>query len=162
MKISGKMSYTLNRRSRSSLMISLAPITTHHSSFWECSPSTQPLMFLPIIAEPHAEIIPEDFYKHIHDELLEPQRMKQLLSWCGSRALTPAGPNDKDFNARTICKFLKPIDIHGWIRGCPLMVPSSHESPLNALLMGDAYSADNRGRVVGGRTVKRRVVELVQ
>lgn len=39
-------------------------------------------------AIPHAEVRTEDFYKHISQDLLEPRRMKQLLVWCGSRALT--------------------------------------------------------------------------
>lgn len=39
-------------------------------------------------ATPHSAVPPEDFYKHIEAEgLSEPRRMKQLLVWCGERAL---------------------------------------------------------------------------
>ncbi|KAH7038947.1 Mis12-Mtw1 protein family-domain-containing protein [Macrophomina phaseolina] len=39
------------------------------------------------------EVPTEDFYKHIEQNLPEPRRMKQLLTWCGTRALPekPAG-----------------------------------------------------------------------
>ncbi|EKG15634.1 Mtw1 kinetochore complex DSN1 [Macrophomina phaseolina MS6] len=45
------------------------------------------------LAVPHAEVPTEDFYKHIEQNLPEPRRMKQLLTWCGTRALPekPAG-----------------------------------------------------------------------
>jgi kinetochore protein Mis13/DSN1 len=40
-------------------------------------------------AIPHKEVNPADFYKHIEAEgLTEPRRMKQLLTWCGERALS--------------------------------------------------------------------------
>ncbi|RUP49537.1 Mis12-Mtw1 protein family-domain-containing protein [Jimgerdemannia flammicorona] len=39
------------------------------------------------VALPHASILPEDFYKHISPELPGPVRMKQLLAWCGRRAI---------------------------------------------------------------------------
>ncbi|KAF5656379.1 kinetochore mis13 [Fusarium heterosporum] len=39
-------------------------------------------------AIPHREVNPAEFYKHIEAEgLTEPRRMKQLLTWCGERAL---------------------------------------------------------------------------
>ncbi|KAF2153918.1 hypothetical protein K461DRAFT_118668 [Myriangium duriaei CBS 260.36] len=38
-------------------------------------------------AIPHTEVRTEDFYKHISQDLMEPRRMKQLLVWCGNRAL---------------------------------------------------------------------------
>ncbi|GAM87908.1 hypothetical protein ANO11243_059360 [Dothideomycetidae sp. 11243] len=38
-------------------------------------------------AMPHTEVLTEDFYKHIGQSILEPRRMKQLLVWCGNRAL---------------------------------------------------------------------------
>ncbi|KAF6528288.1 hypothetical protein HZS61_008590 [Fusarium oxysporum f. sp. conglutinans] len=49
-------------------------------------------------AIPHREVNPADFYKHIAAEgLTEPRRMKQLLTWCGERALAgkppPGTPN---------------------------------------------------------------------
>ena len=38
-------------------------------------------------AIPHTEVRTDDFYKHISQDLIEPRRMKQLLVWCGNRAL---------------------------------------------------------------------------
>ena len=38
-------------------------------------------------ALPHDQVETEDFYKHIESTLLEPRRMRQLLMWCGFRAL---------------------------------------------------------------------------
>ncbi|KAG8626299.1 hypothetical protein KVT40_005244 [Elsinoe batatas] len=38
-------------------------------------------------ALPHTEVETREFYKHISQDLVEPRRMKQLLVWCGSRAL---------------------------------------------------------------------------
>jgi kinetochore protein Mis13/DSN1 len=39
------------------------------------------------IAVPHAEVEICDFYKLIEDDMPEPKRFKQLLTWCASRAL---------------------------------------------------------------------------
>ncbi|KAF3761047.1 hypothetical protein M406DRAFT_267487 [Cryphonectria parasitica EP155] len=40
-------------------------------------------------AIPHREVDPSEFFKHIEAEgLSEPRRMKQLLTWCGERALS--------------------------------------------------------------------------
>ncbi|EXK75953.1 hypothetical protein FOQG_19282 [Fusarium oxysporum f. sp. raphani 54005] len=45
-------------------------------------------------AIPHREVNPADFYKHIEAEgLTEPRRMKQLLTWCGERALAGRPPH---------------------------------------------------------------------
>ena len=39
-------------------------------------------------AMPHDEVESSEFYKHIASEgLSEPRRMKQLLTWCATRAL---------------------------------------------------------------------------
>ncbi|KAG5746174.1 hypothetical protein H9Q69_009216 [Fusarium xylarioides] len=44
-------------------------------------------------AIPHREVKPADFYKHIEAKgLIEPQRMRQLLTWCGERALAREPP----------------------------------------------------------------------
>ena len=40
-----------------------------------------------ITAVPHAEVDSGDFYKHIEQSLPEPRRMKQLLTWNGTRML---------------------------------------------------------------------------
>jgi len=36
---------------------------------------------------PHDDVEPKEFYKHIESGLPEPRRMRQLLTWCGTRAL---------------------------------------------------------------------------
>lgn len=52
------------------------------------------------VAMPHDEVATGDFYKHIHQDLSEPRRMKQLLVWCGTRALPPRPIGGKeDVNA---------------------------------------------------------------
>ncbi|KAI0134165.1 Mis12-Mtw1 protein family-domain-containing protein [Xylariales sp. AK1849] len=44
-------------------------------------------------AIPHREVDSGEFYKHIEAEgLSEPRRMKQLLTWCGERALSEKPP----------------------------------------------------------------------
>ncbi|KAF1829695.1 hypothetical protein BDW02DRAFT_535671, partial [Decorospora gaudefroyi] len=52
-------------------------------------------------ALPHAEVEVRDFYKYIEQSLPEPRRMKQLLTWCGSRAL-PEKPSGDVKNANAI------------------------------------------------------------
>ncbi len=45
-------------------------------------------------ALPHREVDPAEFYKYISaDGLSEPRRMKQLLIWCGERALSEKPPH---------------------------------------------------------------------
>lgn len=45
-------------------------------------------------AIPHREVDPSEFYKHIEAEgLSEPRRMRQLLTWCGERALSEKPPH---------------------------------------------------------------------
>ena len=45
-------------------------------------------------AIPHREVETTEFYKHIEAEgLMEPRRMKQLLTWCGERALSEKPPH---------------------------------------------------------------------
>ncbi|KAF1971036.1 hypothetical protein BU23DRAFT_537229 [Bimuria novae-zelandiae CBS 107.79] len=52
-------------------------------------------------ALPHSEVEVRDFYKYIEQSLPEPRRMKQLLTWCGSRAL-PEKPTGNVKNANAI------------------------------------------------------------
>lgn len=54
-------------------------------------------------AIPHADVGTEHFYKHISTDegLPEPRRMKQLLTWCGQRAL-PARTRRDTANASAI------------------------------------------------------------
>jgi hypothetical protein len=62
-----------------------------------------------VIAEPHKEIVSEEFYKHISGEELENLRMQQLLSWCGHRALESTQAtrpsNDLDAGALNLGEF---------------------------------------------------------
>ncbi|KLU86487.1 hypothetical protein MAPG_05499 [Magnaporthiopsis poae ATCC 64411] len=44
-------------------------------------------------AIPHREVDPAEFYKHIAEGLMEPRRMRQLLTWCGERALLERPPH---------------------------------------------------------------------
>ena len=46
-------------------------------------------------ALPHDEVPSSEFYKHIESGLLEPRRMRQLLIWCGTRALNEKPPARK-------------------------------------------------------------------
>ncbi|SPN97265.1 uncharacterized protein DNG_00779 [Cephalotrichum gorgonifer] len=39
-------------------------------------------------ALPHKEVRAAEFYKHVEEGLPEPRRMRQLLTWCGERALS--------------------------------------------------------------------------
>lgn len=53
-------------------------------------------------AIPHHEVATSEFYKHISaDGLSEPRRMKQLLTWCGERALL-AKPQHGSANANVV------------------------------------------------------------
>ena len=52
---------------------------------------------------PHDEVETSEFYKHIESEgLSEPRRMKQLLTWCATRALGEKSTDNssEDGNAR--------------------------------------------------------------
>lgn len=61
-------------------------------------------------AIPHREVDPSDFYKHIEAEgLSEPRRMKQLLTWCGERALSEKPPLGTLSNAILGGKFRGPL-----------------------------------------------------
>ncbi|KAL8936407.1 MAG: hypothetical protein Q9216_004948, partial [Gyalolechia sp. 2 TL-2023] len=52
-------------------------------------------------ALPHEEVESSEFYKHIESSLTEPRRMKQLLTWCGTRALGEKPVSTQaDFHAR--------------------------------------------------------------
>jgi kinetochore protein Mis13/DSN1 len=54
-------------------------------------------------ALPHNEVVTADFYKHIESEgLPEPRRMRQLLTWCATRAMgdKPTGTEFEDQSAR--------------------------------------------------------------
>jgi hypothetical protein len=57
-----------------------------------------------VTALPHNEVEIPEFYKHIESEgLLEPRRMRQLLTWCATRLLDekPMGTDFEDSSARS-------------------------------------------------------------
>ncbi|KAK5330457.1 hypothetical protein LTR93_002046 [Exophiala xenobiotica] len=61
-------------------------------------------------ALPHKEVGIPDFYKHIESEgLPEPRRMKQLLTWCATRALDekPIGTDFEDSSARSAARVIQ-------------------------------------------------------
>ncbi|KAL4954334.1 Mis12-Mtw1 protein family-domain-containing protein [Aspergillus filifer] len=61
-------------------------------------------------ALPHNKVDTADFYKHIAaDGLLEPRRMRQLLIWCGTRALgdKPSGSRSGDESARLAARVIQ-------------------------------------------------------
>lgn len=49
-------------------------------------------------AVPHTEVETQELYKHISQDLIEPKRMRQLLVWCGNRAL-PEKPSGGEMEA---------------------------------------------------------------
>ncbi|KAI9845165.1 MAG: hypothetical protein M1837_005050 [Sclerophora amabilis] len=60
-------------------------------------------------AAPHREVEASDFYKHISGEgLSEPRRMKQLLLWCGTRAMGDKPLySSKDSHARLAARVIQ-------------------------------------------------------
>ncbi|KAL1998462.1 hypothetical protein VTN02DRAFT_6129 [Thermoascus thermophilus] len=61
-------------------------------------------------ALPHKEVDTKDFYKHIASEgLSEPRRMRQLLTWCATRALgeKPSGSRSDDESARLAARVIQ-------------------------------------------------------
>lgn len=54
-----------------------------------------------VSAMPHSEVPTAEFYKHISQDLPEPRRMQQLLSWCATRAL-PERPSGTSENVNAI------------------------------------------------------------
>ncbi|KAL1952591.1 hypothetical protein VTO42DRAFT_4706 [Malbranchea cinnamomea] len=61
-------------------------------------------------ALPHDAVQTADFYKHIESEgLPEPRRMRQLLTWCATRALgeKPMGSRSEDESARLAARVIQ-------------------------------------------------------
>lgn len=59
-----------------------------------------------IVAEPHAEVPCEEFYKHIGSEEMENMRFKQALSWTGRRVLD-SSQNAADDTAHHIARLIQ-------------------------------------------------------
>ncbi|KAI9812909.1 MAG: hypothetical protein M1827_004427 [Pycnora praestabilis] len=59
-------------------------------------------------AVPHKEVEVSEFYKHIAPDIPEPRRMKQLLTWCGTRALGEKPVySSKDVGARQAARVIQ-------------------------------------------------------
>ncbi|KAL9610968.1 MAG: hypothetical protein Q9167_004345 [Letrouitia subvulpina] len=59
-------------------------------------------------ALPHDEVETSEFYKHIETGLTEPRRMRQLLTWCGARALgEKPSSSAEDFHARQAARAIQ-------------------------------------------------------
>lgn len=61
------------------------------------------------IAAPHPDVQPNDFYKHLDPEMIETQRMQQLLAWCSKCALSEkrARGRDAQSNARAAARVIE-------------------------------------------------------
>jgi len=65
-----------------------------------------------LAALPHDEVESAEFYKHVESGLPEPRRMRQLLTWCGTRALGEKPSfSSEDSHARLAGK--SSIQLHG-------------------------------------------------
>ena len=64
---------------------------------------------LTLTALPHAEVEARDFYKHIESDLMEPRRMRQLLTWCATRAMhpKPQGTTFEEASARSAARVIE-------------------------------------------------------
>ncbi|EEP75331.1 predicted protein [Uncinocarpus reesii 1704] len=61
-------------------------------------------------ALPHDKVDTADFYKHIESEdLSEPRRMRQLLTWCATRAIgeKPSGSRSEDESAKLAARVIQ-------------------------------------------------------
>jgi kinetochore protein Mis13/DSN1 len=73
------------RGRRASSLIDSGNSNGGHIKEWRLR-ALQVLMY--VLALPHNEVEVADFYKHIESEgLIEPRRMRQLLTWCATRAM---------------------------------------------------------------------------
>jgi kinetochore protein Mis13/DSN1 len=65
------------------------------------------LILIPLLplAKLHPDISHKEFYRHIQSDLPGPIKLRQLLTWCGQRALE--NQNSKDENALKIAKIVE-------------------------------------------------------
>jgi kinetochore protein Mis13/DSN1 len=74
------------RGRRASSLIDTGNSNGEHIEPWIFSEVGSVLIYTPAL--PHSEVEIADFYKHIESEgLPEPRRMRQLLTWCATRAM---------------------------------------------------------------------------
>ncbi|KAL1923461.1 uncharacterized protein VTP21DRAFT_8441 [Calcarisporiella thermophila] len=67
-----------------------------------------------VIAVPHPEIDPKDFYRHISPEIPPPQQMRQLLVWCARRCINS---QPETSNATRIAKSIQEDVINALMNG---------------------------------------------
>lgn len=93
------------------------------------------------LALPHDEVESTEFYKHIESGLPEPRRMRQLLIWCGTRALAEKpSSTSEDYQAR---------------------FSGTKQDPLSSLSILIFFSTRNPATVAEGFFRKVRVIRLV-
>lgn len=75
-----------------------------------------PSLILRRSAAPHPDVQPGDFYKHLDPQMIETQRMQQLLAWCSKCALSEkkARGRDAQSNARAAGKKRSHAEIASW------------------------------------------------
>ncbi|RHZ69009.1 hypothetical protein Glove_291g33 [Diversispora epigaea] len=56
-------------------------------------------------ANPHPDVKSNEFFRHIQPDLPGPKKLRQLLTWCGKRAMND--PKTKDVNALKIAKIIE-------------------------------------------------------
>ncbi|KAE8339501.1 hypothetical protein BDV24DRAFT_135699 [Aspergillus arachidicola] len=58
-------------------------------------------------ALPHDQVDTAEFYKHIASDLPEPRRMRQLLIWCATRAMSDKRGRSEDASARLAARVIQ-------------------------------------------------------
>ncbi|KAL6715440.1 hypothetical protein ACLMJK_006401 [Lecanora helva] len=124
-------------------------------------------------AMPHDEVESSEFYKHIESEgLSEPRRMKQLLTWCGTRAMgeKPSFPSE-DSNARLAAReiqnqllkdFQKRSELSDWFNRNESTPPPSLPKPNPKNLSNEAKIKDLEQQIARLRTERETWESLLQ
>lgn len=60
-----------------------------------------------LTALPHDQVDTAEFYKHIASDLPEPRRMRQLLIWCATRAMSDKRGRSEDASARLAARVIQ-------------------------------------------------------
>ncbi|CAI2181229.1 14717_t:CDS:2 [Funneliformis geosporum] len=77
------------------------------------------------VAKPHPDISHKEFYRHIQQDLPGPIKLRQILSWCGQRALE--NQRLKDENALQITKIIE-ADILNDLMDCKINTSWYHRN----------------------------------
>ncbi|KAF3933142.1 hypothetical protein ABW19_dt0204648 [Dactylella cylindrospora] len=99
---------SLGLRGRRASSLTNGCIGTRDTYFQRNSVFVQSLMQV-ATAAPHPDVQPKDFFKHLDAEMIETQRMQQLLAWCSKRALSDkrARGRDAQSNARAAARVIE-------------------------------------------------------